>query len=104
MTEITLGRSIKRTDTTHMRDRIEDLTQKSRTDWLGKTSLPKASTSIPRDQPRASSLINDNYCVTKLQARLLAGSTLPTETIDSCLHLNVKPHVVPHVHTVPGHS
>ena len=93
-----------------MRDRIEDLTQKSRNDQLGKTSHPTArdvvqsSTSIPRDQPRASSLINDNYCVTKLQARLLAGSTLPTETIDTCLPLNVKPHVVPHVHTAPGHS
>ena len=30
------------------------------------------------DQPRASSRINDNYCVAKLQTRLLAGSTPQT--------------------------
>ena len=110
MTEIALGRFIKRAGTTHMRDRTENLTLKSKTDQLGKTSRPtardvvKASTSIPPDQPRASSLIDDNYCVTNLPARLLAGSILPTETIDTCLPLNVKPHVVLHVHTAPGHS
>ena len=53
------------------------------------------------DQPRASSRINDNYCVTKLQARLLAGSPLPSHTIDS---LNVKFHVASNVHTAPGYS
>ena len=53
------------------------------------------------DQPRASSRINDNYCVTKLQARLLAGSSLPSQTIDN---LNVKFHVVSNVHSAPGHS
>ena len=53
------------------------------------------------NQPRASSRINDNYCVTKLQAQLLAGSPLPSQTIDS---LNVKFHVVSNVHTAPGHS
>ena len=31
------------------------------------------------DQPRASSLINDNYCVDKLQVRLLARSKEPTQ-------------------------
>ena len=54
------------------------------------------------DQPRASSRINDNYCVTKLQTRLLAGSSL--QTIDICTNLNVKPYVVSSVHTAPGHS
>ena len=54
------------------------------------------------DQPRASSRINDNYRVTKLQTRLLAGST--PQTIDTCLKLNVKLPVVSHVHTAPGHS
>ena len=36
---------------------------------------PKVSrlTTLP-DQPRASSCVNDNYCVDKLQARLLTGS------------------------------
>ena len=49
------------------------------------------------DQPRASSRINDNYCVTKL----LVGSPPPSQTIDS---LNVKFHVVSNVHSAPGHS
>ena len=55
-----------------------------------------------RDQPRASSRINDNYCVTKLQARLLAGS-IP-QTINTGLNLNVKLPVASHVHSAPGHS
>ena len=42
--------------------------------------------------------------VTKLQARLLAGSPLPTETIDICSSLNVNPFVASNVHTAPGHS
>ena len=54
------------------------------------------------DQPRASRHLNDNYCVTKLQTRLLAGS-IP-QTIDTCIKLNVKLPVVSHVHTAPGHS
>ena len=31
----------------------------------------------PLNQPMASSRISDNYCVTKLQTRLLAGSQSP---------------------------
>ena len=54
------------------------------------------------DQPRASSRINDNYCVAKLQTRLLAGST--PQTINTCLKFNVKLPVASHVHTAPGHS
>ena len=53
------------------------------------------------DQQRASSRINDNYCVTKLQTRLLVGSPLPSQTIDN---LNVKFHVVSNVYSAPGHS
>ena len=64
-------------------------------------NLEERQPTIHHDQPRASSRINDNYCVTKLQARLLAGSSPPTQTIDI---LNVKPHVVTNVHTAPGHS
>ena len=54
------------------------------------------------DQPRASSHINDNYCVTKLQTRLLAGST--PQTLNTGSKLNVKLPVASHVHTAPGHS
>ena len=52
------------------------------------------------DQPRASSRINDNYCVTKLQPRLLAGS-IP-QTINTGLNLNVKLPVASHVHSAPS--
>ena len=54
------------------------------------------------NQPRASSRINDNYCVAKLQTRLLAGS-IP-QTINTGLNLNVKLPVASHVHSAPGHS
>ena len=54
------------------------------------------------DQPRASSRINDNYCVTKLQTQLLAGSPTPRQTLD--IFSNVNLHVVHSVHTTPGHS
>ena len=94
----------RRVGTTPMKDRTGN-----RTDLPGRTSLlmvvteeGKESTSIPHDQPRAISRINDNYCVTKLQARLLAGSPSTEKTIDTCL--NVKYHVAPSVHTAPGHS
>ena len=54
------------------------------------------------DQPRASSCINDNYCVTKVQARLLAGSSPQRQTVDICTNLNVKPRFVTSFHTAPG--
>ena len=52
----------------------------------------------PRDQPRASSPINDNHCVDKLQGGLLAGSQ--TLTPEHFVNLNV----VTRVPTAPGHS
>ena len=81
-----------------MTDRTGNLIPRNRTDRPGKTSPHRANidegrenTSIPHDQPRASSRINDNYCVTKLRARLLAGST-HKETLtfqDTVVKLNV---------------
>ena len=56
------------------------------------------------DQPRASSLINDNHSVTQFQTGLLAGSTSKRKTIDTCFLGNVLLNVVTHVPTVPGHS
>ena len=53
------------------------------------------------DLPRASSHINDSYCITKLRRRLLAQSNTLTQTIDT---LNVKLPIVHHVTTVPGQS
>ena len=102
---------LARVSTIPMRGRIRGLTAEtklSRTGRLGKTSIGVSSREekvvLPTthlDQPRASSRINDNYCVTKLQTRLLAGSPLPSQTIDN---LNVKFHVVSSVHSTPGHS
>ena len=54
------------------------------------------------DQPRASIHINDNYCVSKLQPRLLARS-IP-QAINTGLNLNVKLPVASYVHSAPGHS
>ena len=71
---------------------------------LGRNSTGKGRVVLPHfhpDLPRASSRINDSYCITKLQTRLLAGSTLHTQTKDT---LNVKFPVVPVVTTVPGQS
>ena len=53
------------------------------------------------DLPRASSRINDSYCVTKLHTRLLAQSNTLAQTLDT---LNVKLPVVHHVTTAPGQS
>ena len=53
----------------------------------------------PSDQPRASSPINDSYCVNRVISGLLAGSTLQRQT-DTFVDLNV----VPCVPTAPGHS
>ena len=67
----------------------------------GTENLEERLLVTPPDQPRASSLINDNYCVTHSQTRLLAGSTF-RKTIDTCLPVNLT--VVTPVPTVPGLS
>ena len=103
LTEIALGQFIRRADITPMRGRIGSLTLRNRTDRPGKMFLLTASidegkenTSIPHNQPRASSRINDNYCVTNLQARLLAGSThKKTLTFqDTVVNLNAVKHAL----------
>ena len=72
--------------------------------YRGKDSTEKERVVLPHfhpDLPRASSHINDSYCMTKLQTRLLARSTVFTQTKDT---LNVKLPVVPLVTTAPGQS
>ena len=64
---------------------------------IGKVVLPH----FHPDLPRASSHINDSYCITKLQTRLLARSNFFTQTKDT---LNVQLPVVPLVTTAPGQS
>ena len=56
----------------------------------------------PRDQPRASSPINDNQCVLKSQEGLLAGS--PVTDQRQYKDTFVKLNVVNHAHTPPGLS
>ena len=111
MIEIAPDLYTRKADITHMRDRTKSQIVKSKTDQLGKTSLliasteeGKASISTLHDQPRASSCINDNYYVAKLQARLLAGSTsVPGQTMNS-LKSDVNCHVAKVVYTAPGLS
>ena len=80
---------------------------RNRTDLLGKifpvvnAGKARENSSIPHDQPRASSPINDNQCVIQLQAGLLAGSSTE-ETMNN--FSNVELNVVYPVHTAPGHS
>ena len=68
---------VARAGTTPIRGRIRGQTAKRPGKTSAGDSLRKERVILqttPLDQPRASSCINDNYCVTKLQARLLAGS------------------------------
>ena len=83
----------------------------SRNDPPGRTlieeSLGEARARIQtslHDLPRASSRINDNHCTDRFQGRLLAGSTLAEQTMNTILHQNVNFHVVKVVPSAPGHS
>ena len=83
---------------------------KSQTDQRGRTwdtedkarEAEARPPTIPLDQPRASSPINDNQCVFNSQEELLAGS--PVTVQRQCLDNFVKLNVVNHAHTAPGLS
>ena len=83
------------------KDRIERLTRYQK-NWLGKTLVTK----VRARNPRASSLTNDNYCVDKLQERLLASSKEPARTsnIQTPQTQVVNFSVVTPVHFAKGHS
>ena len=105
------GRSTqeRRVVTTLTIDKTSDLTTESPTALLGKIlatedrgrEVEARPPTTPRDQPRASSPLNDNYFVNSLQEGLLAGSqTLPQkETLNFA-----KFHVVKSIPSAPGHS
>ena len=62
--------------------------KQDRTAWKnisshGQSRRGKENINIHPDQPRASSPINDNYCVNDLQAGLVAGSKQPTPDSDN---------------------
>ena len=87
--ECTVKRSDKRSD--------------SKSDGPAWKNIGKGS--YKKSKPRASSPINDNYCIAMLQRGLLAGSQNSTrQTINTSQSLNVNYHVVPLVHSAPWHS
>ena len=70
-------------------------------------NLEEARARIPTsvcDLPRASSHPNDNHWIHRFPGRLLAGSTLTEQTMNSCLDQNVNFHVVKVVPSAPRHS
>ena len=79
----------------------------NRTGWLGRISHGvstrgvRENTSTHRDLPRASSLINDNYCITMLPGRLLARSTSVSKQTMNFVNLNVNCPIAELVHTAP---
>ena len=85
---------------TEIQGQISQLGRLSAGDSLRKQRVAPPLTH--HDQPRASSRINDNYCVTKLQTRLLAGSTPPRQTMNTLLNVDLP--VVKVAITVPGLS
>ena len=98
---IPLGRLRKRLHSLRARD-IYLLRVARDTIGNSKSNLP----AIPYGQPRASSPINDNYCINKLQEGLLAESqaATPRQTINTQLNSHVNFPVVKIVHTAPGLS
>ena len=93
-------------DITRTRDKSQGRI-KDKIDQLGRIFLglnverTKESSNTHPDQPRASSRVNDNQCVSFLPLRLLAGSS-PQETMNTLSV--VKFNVVHPVPSAPGHS
>ena len=71
---------------------------------IGKGRYRKPRGKASNDHSRASSRINDNQCLDRLQVRLLARSTPPRQTMNNFLEPSVNCHVVHFVPSVPGHS
>ena len=104
------GSVYKKVTTTLMNVQRATRITENRTGPLGRTSHMattrgvKGNTNTPPDLQRASSLINDNHCITMLLGRLLAGSpSVPRQTMNF-VKLNVNCHVAKPVHTVLGLS
>ena len=79
---------VARVVSTLMKDRNADLTRNQTRKLIGRHGkiLERAVTENQEgkhNQPRASSHINDNQCLDKLQVRLLAGSTPPRQTMNN---------------------
>ena len=112
LTRVGRDQCIKSVDTTPMKGRTQDRITESRRDLHGKishvvtTREARGNNSFLHDQLMASSRINDNYCVTKLQPRLLDGSPSPQtrQTMNTQSDLNVNCHVAKAVYTAPGLS
>ena len=112
LTKVGLHLSTRNVDITPTRGRILGRITEGRNDRHGRifhvviTRKAKGNSSFLHDQPRASSRINDNHCVPRVQLRLLAGGLPPPprQTMNTQLNLNVNCHVVTDVYTAPGLS
>ena len=110
MIKVSRGRSTRKVPTTPMNVQRASWITENRTGRLGKifhvvtTRGVKGSTSTHPDLPRASSLVNDNYCITVLPGRLLAGSSSVSKQTMNFVNLSVNCHVAKPVHTAPGLS
>ena len=70
---------------------------------MDRTRKPRAKPHTTlQDQPRATTPINDNYCIDKLQEGLLARSQNSTQR--QTMNTYVNSHVVKVAHTAPRHS
>ena len=111
MTKVGQGQVTRKAGTTPMDVRKASQRAGNRTGQHGRISHMatidgvRGSISFHPDRPRPSSHINDNYCITMLQERLLAGSpSTLTQTMNTVLNSNVNCHVAKNVHTAPGPS
>ena len=112
LTKVGLHLSTRNVDITRTRGRTLSWITEGRNDQHGRifhvviTRKAKGNSSFLHDQPRASSRINDNHCVPRVQLRLLAGGLSPPtrQTMNTQLNLNVNCHVVTDVYTAPGLS
>ena len=110
MIKVGRGRSTRKVVVTPMNAQKANQIAKNRTGQLGRiyqtaiTEEAKGSISTPPNVPIASSLINDNYCITILPGRVLAGSFSVSKQTMNFVKLNVNCHVANPVHTAPGLS
>ena len=110
MIKVGRSQSTRKVVTTPMNAPKANQITRNRTGRLGRTSHmatteeAKGSISTPPDPPRASSLINDNYCITMLLGRLRAGSSSLSKQTMNFVKLNVNCHVAKPVHTALGLS
>ena len=87
--------------------RLEDKQERPAWKALGGVSLDEVEAralNFHHDLPRASSLTNDNHCITRSQDRLVTGSLYTEQTMNTFFKQPVNLNVVNVVPSAPGHS